>query len=213
MFFIHLAIILASVVVYFYINYKAKVQYTHAIEHTPYDVIIVPGFPYRDSTWNDIMKMRVLWSIHLFEQGQARHIIYSGSAVYSPYIESEIMKQYALAMGIPAASILTETKAEHSTENLYYAYQIARENNFKKIALATDPFQSFFLTFFAHDHHMNIDYLPIQFDMLPDSDMKKLHIDPSTALVPHFVPLPDRQSLYERLKGTLGDNIHLDSKE
>jgi uncharacterized SAM-binding protein YcdF (DUF218 family) len=206
---LHLVVLVLSAVFFFYIRYSANAYYAEAVQKAPYDVIIVPGFPYQDSTWHDIMKMRVQWSKYLFDKGLTHHIIYSGSAVYSPYVESVIMKEYAVAMGIPANKIFTETQAEHSTENLYYAYQIAKENNFEKIALATDPYQSYFLTYFAEEHNINVDYLPIQFDDMEDTIQdQKLSIDASSAYVSNFVSLPDRQSLLERLKGTLGKRIH-----
>ena len=205
---LHLLVLLLSAVLFFHIKYTGSVHYEEALQNGPYDAIIVPGFPYHDSTWHDIMEMRVRWSKYLYEQGIASHIIYSGSAVYSPYVESVIMKEYAVAMGIPAEKIIVETKAEHSTENLYYAYQIAKENNFEKIALATDPFQSYFLSYFADEHNIEVGYLPIQFDDLEAAmPEQKFSIDASSAFVNNFVSLPDRESLFERLQGTLGKRI------
>ncbi len=207
---LHLIVLGLSAVIFFYIRYTANVHYAENLQKAPYDVIIVPGFPYKDSTWHDIMKMRVQWSKYLYDKGVARHIIYSGSAVYSPYVESVVMKEYAVAMGIPADKIFVETQAEHSTENLYYAYYIAKENNFEKIALATDPVQSYFLTYFAEEHNINVDYLPIQFDDLEETlPEEKFSIDASSAYVSNFVSLPDRENLFERLQGTLGKRIRV----
>ena len=94
-----------------------------AYKRKPFDVIIVPGIPFRDGEWDVIMKSRVLWSKKLYEEGAAKHIIYSGSAVYTPYIESEIMRKYALALGIPDSVIFLEKDAFHGVENLYYSYK------------------------------------------------------------------------------------------
>ena len=38
--------------------------------------------------------------------------------------------------------IFAETQAEHSIENVYYSMKMARKMGFKRIGLATDPFQS-----------------------------------------------------------------------
>jgi uncharacterized SAM-binding protein YcdF (DUF218 family) len=100
------------------------------MEEGPYDIIIVPGVPFTDGKWSFIMKGRVCWSKYLYDKGIANNVIYSGAAVYSPYCEAEIMALYAEKLGIPAEHILTETKAQHSTENVYYSYMKARKLGF-----------------------------------------------------------------------------------
>src|SRR5689334_21890855 len=92
----------------------------------PYDAIIVPGVPFEDSTWSYIMKGRVLWSVYLYQHGYTKNIIYSGSAVYSPYTEGKIMALYAEKLGVRPENIFVEPKAEHSTENVFYGGLIAR---------------------------------------------------------------------------------------
>ena len=51
-----------------------------------FDMIIVPGIPFNGEQWSDMMRMRVCWSKYLFDRGIAKNIIYSGSAVYTPYV-------------------------------------------------------------------------------------------------------------------------------
>src|ERR1700752_3460859 len=93
--------------------------------HHQYDAIIVPGVPFNEPNWDATMQMRVLWSVHLYNQGKTKKIIMSGSSVYSPYVEGKIMKLYAIALGVPEENVLVEDKAEHSTENLWYSYKLA----------------------------------------------------------------------------------------
>ena len=88
------------------------------------------------------MVWRVYWAKFLFDKGIAKNIMFSGSSVYSPYYESIIMSMYAEAIGIPKENIFIETKAEHTTENVYYSYKKALELGFKNIAVASDPFQT-----------------------------------------------------------------------
>ncbi len=185
----------------------ADKSFTKNIAKAPYDAIIVPGYPFQDSVWNDIMKIRVYWSHYLYENGYAHNVIYSGSAVYTPYIESKIMKEYGIALGIPADKIITESLAKHSTENLYYSYQLAKKQGFNKIAVATDPFQNALLVRFAKKNNMDVDFLPIMFDTLGKIEKTDPKIDPSIAYVPDFVSLPDKVGFFKRFKGTLGGNI------
>ena len=87
----------------------SKYAYKLANRHGPYDAIIVPGVPFNGKEWEDVMKMRVYWSYLLFQRGMTKNIIYSGSAVYTPYYESEIMKLYALKLGIPEKTTTTSS--------------------------------------------------------------------------------------------------------
>ena len=173
----------------------------------PYDVIIVPGVPFEDGKWSDIMKARVYWSHYLYEQGIANNVIYSGSSVYSPYVEAEIMSLYGQQLGIPGENIYTETRAEHSTENLYYSYQLAQELGFQTIALATDPFQSFLLEFFKKKVNSNIRSIPICFKILKQLPRPDVKIDAELAYVEDFVSLYERENFFQRFTGTLGRRI------
>lgn len=188
---------------------KANRAFHKNIAYTPYDVVIVPGFPYQDNDtiWHDVMKMRVYWSHYLYENNYTKNIIFSGSAVYSPYIESEVMKLHAIAIGLPSDVIFTETRAEHSTENLYYSYQLAKKMGFNKIALATDPFQTSMLTSFAKRKKLKVDYLPVVLDTLKTINKINPTIDLSSTKMPNFVPITERESTWKRWMGTLGRNI------
>jgi len=203
----HGVLLLAVLVFGIYLHFSTTSKYEAGMSSAPYDAIIVPGVPFKDGNWSTIMKARVYWSKYLYDQGVTKNIIYSGSAVYSPYVESKIMKAYGEVLGLPREHLFTESKAEHSTENLFYSLKIAEEQGFEKVALATDPFQLFFLTRFASGRGYDIAYLPIQFDLLETQEMTDPAIDPSGAYVENFVSLPDRQGFFERFRGTLGKHI------
>lgn len=188
--------------------------FLEGMEHQPYDVIIVPGVPYDGKSWSDIMKIRVHWSNYLFKKGYTKNIIYSGSAVYTPYVEAKVMALYGQAFGIPTDNIFTEERAEHSTENVYYSYKIAKENGFSNIALATDIFQTNQLRSFIKDHNLDVKLLPIVFDTLALIDRYEPEINPSSAMVDTatFVSLTERESFFKRFRGTLGRNINFEEE-
>lgn len=188
---------------------KANKTFEQNVVEAPYDVIIVPGIPYNeeDSTWGDVMKIRVYWSRYLYENDYTKNVMYSGSAVYTPFVESEVMKLYGEALGIPSEVIYTETNAEHSTENLYYGYQLAKDLGFEKIAVATDPFQSAMLMSFAKRNEMDVAFMPIVIDTLEKIDKINPEIDPTVARVDNFVSIVDRESMWKRWMGTMGKNI------
>lgn len=188
-------------------NYPAK-AYSKNIEKMPYDVIIVPGFPYTGSPWHDVVMIRMYWSKYLYENGATRNVIYSGAAVSSPYIESKIMAEYGKALGIPAENIFMDTLAEHSTENVYYSYKLAKSLGFKKIAVATDPFQSMAVSRFVKKQNLDVDFLPIVFDTLKVMTKTEPDIDPSVAYVEEFESLKEREGFFKRFRGTLGKNMN-----
>ncbi|MBW6482225.1 MAG: YdcF family protein [Vicingaceae bacterium] len=113
----------------------------------------------------------------MYDKGITKNVIYSGSAVYSPYYEAEIMALYAQTIGIPKENIFAETKAEHSTENVYYSYKKAKNLGFEKIALATDPFQSKMVkSFITKKMKAPIAIIPMVYDSL--KTIESIMIDP-----------------------------------
>jgi uncharacterized SAM-binding protein YcdF (DUF218 family) len=182
--------------------------YSRAEKNKPYDAIIVPGVPYESSLgkWSDIMKIRVYWSYYLYQQGIAKNIIYSGGAVYTPYVESQIMALYAEALGIPKENIFTESKAEHSTENLYYSYYMGKKLGFQKMAIASDPIQSRLVRRFPKRHNLDLDFIPIVYDTLRARNLIDFPIDAEKAKVQNFISIIERESKLKRFIGTLGRN-------
>jgi uncharacterized SAM-binding protein YcdF (DUF218 family) len=183
--------------------------FARAKEKAPYDAIIIPGLPYdsAEGKWSDLMKIRVYWSLYLYQKGIAKNIIYSGSAVYTPFVESKVMAMYGEALGIPKEHILVDTAAEHSTENLYYSYYLAKRNGFTSIAVATDPVQSQMLRNFPKKVKIKMDFIPMVMDKLHENELKDVAVDPSSAKAKNFTSIIQREGFWKRLKGTMGKNI------
>lgn len=190
---------------------KTTGKYFEKAKTKSYDMIAVPGVPFTENGWDSTMKARVYWSKYLYDLGIAKNIMYSGSSVYSPYYEGEIMVLYAIAIGIPKEHVFAETKAEHSTENLYYVALKSKKMGFTSIALATDPFQAKQLRRFARVKFKEpVALIPIVFDTLRTLQPHMLNpqIDFKQAYNSQFIPLKSRESFFKRLKGTMGKNIN-----
>ena len=189
-------------------------QFEIAKKAAPYDVVIVPGTPYGDGSLSTILSARIAWAIYLYNNGLTKHIIFSGAAVGTPYYEGAAMKIIADSTGLPPDVSFAEIKAEHSTENAWYGMKLARKLGFKKIALATDPFQSAQLKKFLRKRCHNMSVVPVVFKWLPGGREANfnLHpqIDPASAHVPQFVALAARENFWERFRGTLGKHIVYD---
>jgi uncharacterized SAM-binding protein YcdF (DUF218 family) len=187
-------------------RYSRK-SFERAKAEKPFDVVIVPGVPYEGDSTTIVMKMRLHWAKFLYDSGFTKNIIFSGSAVYTPYVEGIVMKVMADSLGIPRDRTFSETKAEHSTENVYYSSLMAKEMGFKKIGLATDQFQAGLLRRFMRRHCPEVKAIPIIRGTL-NIDQKVLpEIDPSSAHVENFISITKKESFFKRLRYTLGKRV------
>jgi len=196
----------------------ARKYYAKAQKGEPYDVIIVTGIPYNDSTNSGlIFAARVLWAKYLYDHGIAKNIIFSGSCVSTPYYEGKCMKILADSLGVPADHTFSEIRAEHSTENVWYGMKMAKKMGFKRMALAADPFQVKMLRSFLKKRCENMDYIPIVYDSVIHNKNKWRSqlpkVDFASAFEPKFIKLSDRESFWTRFSGTRGKHIKYDEKE
>lgn len=183
-------------------------SYAAAATSIPFDAIIVPGVPFNGSSWDSVMKARVLWSYILYRNGYTRNVIYSGGAIYTPYVEAQVMGEYGKALGIPADRIFFDSVARHSTENVYHSYLLAKGQGFKNIALATDPFQAFMLRGFTRKRFGSpIYHLPFVVDSLAVYNNLNPVIDARPLKKTAWQSIKEQQGFGERFRGTLGRGI------
>ncbi|ABG59353.1 conserved hypothetical protein [Cytophaga hutchinsonii ATCC 33406] len=184
------------------------IYFTKALNNAPYDALIVPGFPHMKDSMTTIVQHRVCWAWYLYSKGIVKNVIFSGGAVYTPYREAEIMAMYAVQLGIPAEHVFAEVQAEHSTENLYYSYEIAKAKGFNRVAVGTESAQSSFMYSVNNNRFkIPVDFIPIVPDTLKCIECVKPDIDQQTAFVEEFVSIIDRESLFKRLRGTRGRKV------
>lgn len=207
MFFLSVFIAFSFLMIYCSVKRYTSRAYEQAKQDRPYDVVIVPGVPYENESTTNVMTMRIFWAKHLYDSGFTRNIIFSGSAVSSPYIEGIAMKIIADTLGIPGDHTFSETKAEHSTENAYYGWKLARSLGFQKIALATDPFQSRTLESFIKKYCPEMKSVPVVPSVLNLGNKTLPKIDARGAYVRDFIPLSKRESFWERWRGTRGKRV------
>jgi len=181
-------------------------------QNGPIDAIIVPGVPFRDSSWSNVMKLRMHWAKHLWDRRMTTNVILSGGAIYTTYSECKIMRLYAIQMGIPPENIFIDTLAQHSTENVYYSYYVAQDNGLENIAVASDPYQTKALKPFVRKLNRklnaNVLLLPAILDSMSATPMKDYKIDYQQAVDSNFINITETQSLMYRLFGTMGMHIN-----
>ncbi len=209
---VYLFIFIVTICLLYSCSYSSKA--THRLFEKAatqvYDIVVVPGVPLEDGKWSRIMKGRVLWATYLYNKGIAKNVMFSGTAVSSPYNEGVVMGLYAVVLGVPKEHVFAETKAEHSTENIYYGYQLARQLGFDKIALASDPFQTKALKKFTRKRvSPDVAMIPMVIDTMKVIDLltPDPFIDITKAFDKDFISLKKKYSFFKRLKGTMGYNI------
>jgi vancomycin permeability regulator SanA len=174
----------------------------------PIDIAIVPGLPFYHGKIDTLLKSRILWSHYLFKKGIVSNVLYSGNAVYTPWIEGPTMALFANQLGIENKNIVIDTIAEHSTENLFFGYHQAKKMGYKTIAIATDPFQCAMLHKYAKKNfNETIYFIPIIYDSIKPFMGMDLLIDTTLTLKKNFTPIEERLDYKDRLKGTTGKNI------
>ena len=82
-----------------------------------------------------------------------------------------------------------------------------KEKGFKKIALATDPFQSKTLAGMIKKLELPIDLIPINFDTLRTINRPEPSINPQMTVSESFVSIKERESFFTRFQGTMGKQI------
>lgn len=193
-------------------NYAER-SYERAKKEKPYDVIIVPGVPYDKSATTSVMTLRLYWAKHLYDSGFTKNIIFSGGSVYTHFVEGIAMKIMADSLGIPSNHTFYETTSEHSTENVYFSWKMAKKKGFDKIALATDPYQAALLRRFIKRYTPGVKAVPIVFSMLDVDDRSLPKIDTTAAYVENFVSITEREGFWERFRGTMGKRVRDDVKQ
>jgi len=192
----------------FFLGPSPKKRLQKVGELKPLDVAIVPGLPLYQGQCDTLLKTRMLWSEFLIKKGYAKHVIYSGNAVYTPWMEGPSMALIARQLGIDSSRIFVDTLAEHSTENLHYSYLMAKAKGFQHIAVATDPFQCAMLHKFAKKNfEEEIYFLPVIYDSIKARTGVEVRIDTSLTKKKNFKSLEERQGYKERLKGTRGKQL------
>ncbi len=192
----------------FFLGPSPKKRLHQLQQRKPIDVAIIPGLPLYQGKWDTLLKARLLWSEFLIKKGYVKNVLYSGNAVYSPWLEGPSMALYAKQLGIAEEQILIDTLAEHSTENLFYGYLLAKQKGYKTIAVATDPFQCAMLHKFAKKNFKEeVYFIPIVYDSIRHNTGRDISIDTNLTKKVNFIPLSEKQTYKDRLKGTRGKHI------
>jgi uncharacterized SAM-binding protein YcdF (DUF218 family)/glycosyltransferase involved in cell wall biosynthesis len=78
-------------------------------------------------------------AVELYRAGHAGHLVLSSGYVYS-FKEAEVMRDLAVAQGVPARAIALEERATNTYENVRFSDQILRAHGWRSILLVSSPY-------------------------------------------------------------------------
>lgn len=109
-------------------------------QQTQFDVIMVLGSPAEDDgSIGPEAKSRVLEGIRQYRAGMAPHLLMTGGAVKNNFVESQVMRNFALSQGVSASALLAEGQSRNTIQSAYYAYQIMQAHDWTSALVVSSP--------------------------------------------------------------------------
>ena len=82
---------------------------------------------------------RVSQAVDLYKAGYARHVVFS-SGFRFVFREAEVMKDLAVANGVPPDAIVLEQTAANTLQNVQFTHAILTEHEWRSILLVSSPY-------------------------------------------------------------------------
>lgn len=105
-----------------------------------FDTLIVLGTPANpDGSASPEQRERTLEGVREYKAGVAPHLIMTGGAAHNQFIEARVMKELAIAQGIPADAITEEGQAQNTIQNIYYSEKIMAVQHWTSAEVISSP--------------------------------------------------------------------------
>lgn len=106
-----------------------------------FDVAIVLGAAVNpDGTPSKALLRRTQHAIALYRKGIVSRLLLSGGAVRAARAEALLMRDVALAAGLPEAAVVVETQSRSTLENALFCRPILEEAGWRRILVVTDGY-------------------------------------------------------------------------
>jgi uncharacterized SAM-binding protein YcdF (DUF218 family)/glycosyltransferase involved in cell wall biosynthesis len=84
---------------------------------------------------------RVKLAVDLYRRQYAGHLVFSTGYAFA-FPEAEVMRELALALGVPEAAIVLETQAASTYENVVFVTRILEQHGWRSALLVTSPYHT-----------------------------------------------------------------------
>ena len=107
----------------------------------PADTIIVLGAAAYDAVPSPVFKARIEHGLHLFDDGLAGTLIFTGGygGGGARFAESQVARRYAMRQGVPETAILIESTSQTTYQNLFEARRLMQEHGLQRAIVVSDP--------------------------------------------------------------------------
>ncbi|MCW1921400.1 YdcF family protein [Luteolibacter arcticus] len=106
----------------------------------PSDCAIVLGAAAYGSKPSPVFAERINHAVALYQAGTVKQLLFTGgSVIEADQAESVVARTHALAAGVPAEAILTESESRTTAQNLQQAKRVMQENGLKSAVIVSDP--------------------------------------------------------------------------
>lgn len=106
-----------------------------------YDVAVVLGARLRaDGTPPPALVRRVARGVELLRAGTVGHLLMSGGPTGAAGVEAAVMRDIALAAGVPAGRIAVERRALNTIQNALFCRVLLRRRDWRRVLVVTDSF-------------------------------------------------------------------------
>ncbi|QNT69217.1 YdcF family protein [Defluviicoccus vanus] len=89
---------------------------------------------------SDALRRRIDHGLAVYFARHARYLVVSGGIVAAPPAEATLMREIALAAGVPNERIIVEDQSRNTFENAVYVGRILRRDGLRRAVLVTDAF-------------------------------------------------------------------------
>jgi uncharacterized SAM-binding protein YcdF (DUF218 family) len=106
----------------------------------PSDCAIVLGAAAYGSKPSPVFAERINHAVDLQRDGTVKFLLFTGGAVIdADQSESRVARSHAMAAGVPAAVILTESRSRTTAQNLIEAKRVMEDRGLRTAVIVSDP--------------------------------------------------------------------------
>lgn len=121
------------------------------------DVILVLGCRVgSDGGPSKCIRARAGHAAELYERGDASWVIATGGETSRGPVESAVLRDALEENGVPPQSIVEESRAHNTIQNILYSSEIMRERGWKSAVLVTEPYHINRAALIARDFGMEV---------------------------------------------------------